>query len=76
MTARPLSGLGVLVCRPRHDAAALATALRGAGATPICVPVIEVVDPDDGGVALRSTLSTLSADEWLVVTSPNGAARV
>ena len=40
------------------------------------VPVIEIVDPVDGGVALKAGLGSLRPDDWVVITSPNGAARV
>lgn len=39
------------------------------------VPTIEIVDPDDGGAALRAAVAALDTYEWVVVTSPNGAQR-
>ena len=76
MRERPLDGLRVVVCRPLEQAADLAERLEAAGAEPVSAPVIAVVDPPDGGAALRSALAGLRAGDWLVVTSPNGAARV
>jgi len=76
MTSAPLAGRRVVVTRPRSQAAGLVAALETAGATAIAVPVIEIVDPADGGVSLRAGLAALRADDWLVLTSPNGAARV
>jgi uroporphyrinogen III methyltransferase/synthase len=73
---RPLIGRKVLVTRTRAQASQLADALRRAGADPIEVPVIEVVDPDDGGDALRSAAGRLGQFDWVVVTSPNGAERL
>lgn len=76
MRERPLAGLRVVVCRPLEQAAELAERLEAAGAEPVSAPVIAVTDPSDGGAALRSALVSLRAGDWLVVTSPNGAARV
>ena len=73
---RPLDGVTVVVTRPRAQAAALVAELESHGATPVPVPVIEIVDPPDRGVALKAGLRALRADDWVVVTSPNGAARV
>ena len=73
---RPLFGRRVVVTRTRQQASALSRALRDAGAEPIEVPVIEVVDPADGGTALRAAADGLGAYDWVVVTSPNGATRL
>lgn len=75
MTPKPLAGLSVVVTRPREQAPALNDLLEAAGATTVEVPVIEIVDPVDGGTRLDSALSGLGPGDWLVVTSPNGAAR-
>ena len=76
MKEQPLAGLRMVVCRPLGQAAELAERLEAAGAKPVSAPVIAVADPPDGGAALRSALAALRAVDWLVVTSPNGAARV
>ncbi len=73
---RPLFGRRVVVTRAAHQASEVATALRDLGAEPIEVATIDVVDPADGGAALRKALSALERGDWLVVTSPNGARRV
>ncbi len=73
---RPLLGRRVLVTRTRQQASELVVALRAAGAEPIELPVIEVVDPVDGGVALRHAADELAAYDWVVLTSPNGARRL
>ena len=76
MRDQPLAGLRIVVCRPLEQAAELAERLEAAGAEPVSAPVIAVADPPDGGAALRSALVGLRTGDWLVVTSPNGAARV
>jgi len=73
---RPLFGRRVVVTRTRQQASALSRALRDLGAEPMEVPVIEVVDPVDGGAALRRAMERLDQYDWVVITSPNGAARV
>ncbi len=42
----------------------------------VTAPSIEILDPVDGGAALVDALGGPVAYDWLVVTSPNGAARV
>lgn len=76
MSAGPLSGLRVIVTRPREQATALADALESVGAEAVAVAVIAIADPVDGGAALKSGLADLSDGDWLIVTSPNGAERV
>ncbi len=74
--AGPLAGVRVVVTRPRAQAASLVDSLESEGATAVSVPVITIEDPPDGGVALRAGLRALRPDDWVVVTSPNGAERV
>ncbi|MEM9520106.1 MAG: uroporphyrinogen-III synthase [Actinomycetota bacterium] len=74
--AGPLAGLRVVVTRPRDQAAALVAELEAAGAEAVPVPVIHIVDPPDGGVALKAGLRGLRHGDWAVMTSPNGAVRV
>ncbi|MDP1819834.1 MAG: uroporphyrinogen-III C-methyltransferase [Acidimicrobiales bacterium] len=73
---RALFGRRVVVTRTRGQASQLAAALHGLGADPVEVPVIEVADPIDGGAALRRAAGALPTYDWVVVTSPNGAARL
>lgn len=73
---RPLDGVRVVVTRARGQAGVLADALTERGATAVPVPVIETVDPDDGGAALRDHVGRLGEGDWLVITSPNGAVKV
>lgn len=74
-TRRPLIGLKVAVTRSAGQAGQMATKLRRLGADVIEVPTIEIVDPADGGEALRSAVANVGDYEWAVLTSPNGARR-
>lgn len=76
MTNGLLHRLRVVVPRPRDQAASLVEALEGHGAEAVAVPTIMIDDPPDGGLALRAGLRSLRADDWVVITSPNGATRV
>src|SRR5688572_18666306 len=69
-----LAGRTVVVTRPAPGT--LAQRLAEARAIVEHVPLIVIGPPRDGGLALRSKLARLSAIEWLVVTSANGAAVV
>ena len=73
---RPLAGRTVVVTRSRAQVSDLAGRLRELGAEVVEAPVIEVTDPDDGGAALRAALAGVADYDWLVLTSPNGVARV
>lgn len=75
MPEAPLNGLRVVVCRPAEQAGPLVRGLEAAGAEVVNAPVIRIVDPADAGAELRAAMSSLAAGDWLVVTSPNGAAR-
>lgn len=76
MSGGPLDGVRVVVTRSREQSSSLIAALEREGATAVAVPVIEIIDPPDGGAALRDGLAGLVAGDWLVVSSPNGATRV
>jgi uroporphyrinogen-III synthase len=70
----PLAGRRVLVTRERPGE--LAALLEARGATVVHVPLIQVLEPADSGVALARELDRLREFDWLVVTSPAGAERV
>ncbi len=74
-TGRPLFGRRVVVTRARAQASTLTGALRALGADVIEAPAIEIVDPDDGGAALRDAVARIGSYDWLVLTSPNGVER-
>ena len=73
---RPLSARRVVVTRTRRQASQLTVALRELGAVPIEVPVIEIVEPSDGGVGLAAAAERLGSYDWVILTSPNGANRL
>ena len=71
--------LRVLVTRAAEQAGDLTERLRDVGCEVIEVPLIAVVDPADGGEALHRGMAAAaepdSPYDWIVVTSPNAAAR-
>lgn len=72
---KPLSGCRVLVTRPADQVGETVAALEAAGASVVAIPLIRIDPPDDLG-PLREAARRLRAGEfdWVVVTSPNGAA--
>ena len=72
----PLEGLSVVVTRPTHQADGLADRLVAAGAEPVLVPAIAIVDPADGGAALKNAAERLGEYDWVVMTSANAARRL
>lgn len=72
----PLAGRRVVVTRAAGQADDLVADLERLGAAVVRLPLIQIVDPADGGRALTDALDRLDAVDWLVVTSPNGARRV
>lgn len=69
-----LDGCRVVVTRERPGE--LAALLGRRGATVVHVPLIEVIEPADGGRALRTALAQLDRYDWVIVTSAAGAERV
>ena len=70
-TAKPLSGVRVLVGRARHQASALSSGLRRMGAQVIEIPFIEIRKPRSFR-PLDNALRTIRGYEWLILTSANG----
>jgi uroporphyrinogen-III synthase len=64
----------VLVVRAAHQSDRLSTKLRNVGLIPVTVPVIDMVPPDDEGVALRAALGCRY--DWVAYTSSNAVAAV
>lgn len=71
----PLAGRRIVNPRAAGQASALSERLAALGATVVEVPLIEIVDPADGGAALAAAVEHLEIYDWVVVTSPNGARR-
>jgi uroporphyrinogen-III synthase len=70
----PLAGRRIVITRAADQADATAALVMARGATPVVMPLIDIVD-DDAGMAALARLSMDSFD-WIAVTSPNGARRV
>jgi|SRR5579864_1700464 len=71
VTARPLSGIRILVGRARHQAGALSTQLRKLGAEVLEIPFIEIRKPRSFR-PLEVALKRLNEYDWLILTSVNG----
>jgi uroporphyrinogen-III synthase len=74
MSAGPLSGRGIVVTRPREQAAGLAERIRAAGADPILFPTIEILPPEDAG-AVSSLVARLDGFQLAIFVSPSAAVR-
>ena len=70
---RPLFGKRVVVTRPANQHSSLGDMLARAGAQPVSVPLIEIVEAADGGAALRAAAGRLGDYDWVILTSANGA---
>lgn len=70
MSTRPLAGLGIVVTRPAHQAAALAQRISAAGGTPLLFPALEVVDLPDLQ-ALHAVIDRLDEFDLAIFISPN-----
>jgi uroporphyrinogen-III synthase len=74
MTTGPLAGKRVVTTR---DVPGLVDRmLTEAGAFVVHVPLIRIVDAEDGGAELQRLLRRIDDFEWLIVTSQHGASRV
>jgi uroporphyrinogen III methyltransferase / synthase len=74
--SRALFGRRVVVTRSAGQSDDLVAALAHLGAEAVAVPVIEIVDPTDGGAGLAAAVCRLAEFDWVVVSSPNGARRL
>ena len=73
----PLTGLRVLVTRPRAQAASLSSALRAQGAEPVEVPTIRIEDAGESASLERALTGLVVGDyDWVVFTSVNAVERV
>ena len=76
MNEGSLDGVRVVVTRAAPQAAPLIAAIADLGGAPVALPLLELVDTEDGGAALREAVNDASEADWLVVLSPNGAVRL
>lgn len=72
---RPLFGRRVVVTRAKAQVGGLANLLSSEGAEVVSASTIAVVDPADGGAALRTAAQRVGSYDWVVLTSVNGATR-
>ncbi|NBI72541.1 uroporphyrinogen-III C-methyltransferase [Clostridiaceae bacterium] len=74
--ARPLHGARIIVTRPRGRADRMASLLRADGAEVLSLPAIQTKRRrgEQEKAALSRVLLRLSEFDWLVFTSPSGAA--
>jgi uroporphyrinogen-III synthase len=70
MSAQPLAGRRILVTRAAHQASKLSDALRGLGAEPVEVPLLEIRLPTNYD-AIDLSLRRLDSYDWLILTSAN-----
>ncbi|MGH9017609.1 MAG: uroporphyrinogen-III C-methyltransferase [Acidimicrobiales bacterium] len=76
-TTSPLTGVSVVVTRPRRQAAELVALLEAAGARVVALPVIAVDAPaDDGPLAAAAAAAAAAHYDWVVFTSTNAVARL
>lgn len=72
----PLAGCRVVVTRSVEDNRSLGQQLTELGAEVIAWPMTEVVEPADGGIALREAVARLADYRYVVLTSANGVRAV
>ena len=70
-----LTGLRIVVTRPRRQAGSLQEKLRALGAQPLLFPAIEISIPENH-LALKRALEKLDCYTWMVLTSVNGVRAV
>ena len=70
MSGLPLAGRRVLVTRAVQQSGKLSEGLRGIGAEPVEVPVLEIVAPESYA-PLDDALQHLDRYDWLILTSTN-----
>jgi uroporphyrinogen-III synthase len=68
--SKSLTGKGIVVTRPAHQAAYLAESIRGAGGRPLLFPVIEIADIDDAR-EIHALIDRLEDFAWAIFVSPN-----
>ena len=72
----PLAGRRVVVTRATSQSKGLVESLAALGAEVIELPLIEIVPSADNDIVLARELAAVDEYDWLIITSPNGAACV
>ncbi len=72
MTDTPLQGVGVLVTRPRAQAAELIKAIEDSGGNAVCFPVIEIIEREEAAVAAE--FAALPRPDITIFVSQNAVA--
>jgi uroporphyrinogen-III synthase len=72
MTDTPLHGVGVLVTRPRAQAAELIKAIEDNGGNAVCFPVIEIVARDEAEIVAE--LAAIPTPDITIFVSQNAVA--
>jgi uroporphyrinogen III methyltransferase/synthase len=70
----PLSGVSVVVTRPRGQAQELVDRLTETGAHVVCLPTIAIAEPVDPG-PLEEAVTGVADYDWVVFTSSNAVDR-
>ncbi len=73
-TKKPLTGRGIVVTRPAHQADGLAWLIRAAGGDAILFPVIAIRDAEDPG-PLHAVVDVLDEFDVAVFISPNAVRK-
>lgn len=68
---KPLFGWGIVVTRPREQAAKLSDAIAELGGQPLEIPLISIAPPADSG-PLDRAVGELHSFNWVIFTSVNG----
>lgn len=71
-----IAGRSIVVCRATRQAGPLLERLAEGGGLPVHVPLIETIEPSDGGVELRRVIDSADPSTWLAFTSANGVDAV
>lgn len=69
MNDSALAGVGVLITRPRHQAAELVDAITAAGGSPVLFPVLDIVPHDASSIA--DAQKELQLPDIAIFVSPN-----
>jgi uroporphyrinogen-III synthase len=75
MSAGPLSGRGILITRPAHQAGPLAALIHAEGGRPVIFPALEILEPENPQ-PLLDAIEGLDRYDLAIFISPNAVSRV